>query len=71
MVPPPHPHPRRQQKSPARGKTNSRKHTLLMTSDGFYAKKVKILCQGNLKRDPRENYTRRFPEVVQKEGIQQ
>ena len=71
---PPHPHPRRQQTSPARGQTNYIKRYIylihLMIFYHFCEKNQEGRLTGGLKRGMHENYSGCFPEGVQKEEIQ-
>ena len=70
MPPPPNPHPRRQQKSPVRGQTIRKKYIF----GDFYdcnEKRQKGTLPGVLKRSPHEKYSRRIPERVQTEEIQE
>ena len=41
-----------------------RKNLLLMISSDFFEKRQNNLLPGSLNRDPYENYSNRFPEVV-------
>ena len=50
MVPSPHPHPRRQQKSPARGQKELETHTCLITFYDLYERSRKSTLPGGLNK---------------------